>query len=713
MKGRCTVNACKDLRLQSRSFGSSSVLCRIPQGTRSSDSLPQARPSWSAKSSDLAIAEINVKLRKGGVNPADFKRLEALGPLARTLTDRKGELDRQQSAIIAEMKRRHGRKKSKAVNNDIGTEKIDDQESDEQLKARGKSIKEEILPIDKELSALGLESQRIRLRLPNLTNPNSPLGGIENAIMIGKGGDSRLLQGKVRDAFVKAVLPIALNEVPDLDHGNGPDTERDHVSLARQQGWMDSRTEGFVAGTSWPVMRGALAALEHALVGYAMDSACKANFEPVVVPDVVKRDVIERTGFAPRQGGGGQIYWLSADGSSKNSDKGGDLALAATAEIPLAGMCAGMTYEADFTPEQFVATSHAFRAEAGARGLDSKGLYRVHQFTKIEMFVVCRADQSEAWLKQILTVQEDIISALGIPYRVINMPTEELGASAFTKYDIEAWMPGRGSWGEISSASNCTDYQARRLHIRYKADGKTLPIGEGLSKQAWAHTLNGTAIAVPRIIVALLENYGVSKDGKIRLPSVLKQYWMPIAQDQVEWVDVLPVKSSAKGTTNRKSAIERVKRMAEERGTDAASMVVSFLILHELTAIIPLILIFYLLGFFGVGEQVMNWLLQVSEDDSSARQWLRGKINEGMQRAESYGRKKGFFGFEAHSSGEIRATATTSMLVGTFANVVAAYAITKALFPLRIGACIALAAPFARVFIEPVKRVILKTRTRK
>lgn len=156
--------------------------------------------------------------------------------------------------------------------------------------------------------------------------------------------------------------------------------------------------------------------------------------------------------------------------------------------------------------------------------------------------------------------------------------------------------------------------------------------------------------------------------------------------------------------------------MAEERGTDAASMVFSFMILHELTAIIPLIILFYLFGLLGVGEQVMKWLLQVSEDDSSARQWLRGKINEGMQRAERYGRKKGFFGFEAGTSDVIRkgeSTVTTTMLVGTFGNAVAAYAITKALFPLRLYACIALAAPFARLFIEPVKRVVRKRTAKK
>lgn len=713
MTARGMWHACKSGNLPTPSSGRlffSTSACsssNASQWNRLDGPLPPPRPSWSFKASDMDIAETNCCLRKGAVSADEFARLNAIRPRFETLIGEKEKLRKASGIIAAEMAKRHGRHKGVAD----WKKRSDtiDKESDEELRTKGREIKEQLVPVLKEYEALLSESQEIRLRLPNYTNPNSPLGGEENAVMIGKGGNSSMLQGKMKEAFERASLPIALKDIPDLKGAGKVDEERDHVRLASAHRWLEASVSNRLAGPSWPVLMGPLAALEYALVSYAMQHATRADFEPAVVPDVVNRDIIERTGFAPRPGGGGQIYWIKADDTTIGKGRKElptDLALAATAEIPLAGMLAGVIYDESFTSKRYVATSHAFRAEAGSRGQESRGLYRVHQFTKVELFVVCRLEQSEAYLEKVRSVQEGIVSGLGIPYRVLNMPTEELGASAFTKYDIEAWMPGKGSWGEISSASNCTDYQARRLHIRYKVpDGSTVR-GEGaLAGTAWAHTLNGTAMAVPRIIVALMENYGVSSEGKLRLPSVLKAHWTSFSDEQIEWVGGSKQRQSA-----YQKAIERVTRLSAKSGTDAASVIVSFLILHELTAIVPLVLLFYLLGLLGAGDQVMRWLLQVSEDDSRARQWLRGKINEGMQRAERYGRRKGYFGFEEGTSAGVQmgnaSTATTSMLVGTFANAVAAYAITKALFPLRIGACIALAAPFARLCIEPLKRFI-------
>ncbi|UZJ57401.1 hypothetical protein CBS101457_006721 [Exobasidium rhododendri] len=677
--------------------------------------LPLPRPIWSFRKHDLEIAEINSKIRKGSAKASDFARIEELRPRISAILQKrrvvKSEINKLAASFGARMQAR-----SKEDTGEDDTAFLD------QERQRARKLREEMKEIDAESDRLHDEVFDIRLRMPNFTHPKVPQGGEEKAVVIAKGGDSTMLDGEMRKAFEDMSLPIPLEEIPALSAASGPDTDRDHQNIASEQGWISMPVTRLLNGSSWPLLFGPLALLEHALVRYAMEEACKANFSPVVVPDTIRRDILNRTGFSPRDGGGGQIFWLKEDGtySKKGEESSDDLALTATAEIPLAGLCAGHKYKNEVLPKQYVATSHAFRAEAGARGLESRGLYRVHQFTKVEMFVVCQAEDSEEWLERLRGIQQSIVGGLGVPFRVLDMPTEELGSSAYRKYDIEAWMPGRGSWGEISSASNCTEYQARRLSISYTANNVDVSAKEAIQSDnlapglAWAHTLNGTAVAVPRLIVALLENYGVSSSGKIRLPAVLKKHWMENAKDQVEWI------GDAAGTSTRQRAVERVRKMAKSSGTDPASMVVSFFVLHELTAILPLILIFYLLEVTDVGDQVMNWLLEVSEtggEEGGAKGWLRDKINEGALRAEKFGRRKGYFGFEEASSieadgtGGKPSTISSSKLVGTFANAVAAYAITKALFPLRIGACIALAGPFARVCIEPIKRIIRRRAT--
>jgi seryl-tRNA synthetase len=691
-----------------RPFSSSSSSF-VPPPKSKEFRLPLARPMWSSKQRDLDIAETNSRLRKGSAKPSDFTRIrEELLPrqhsLYRTLVELKTELNRISSAFETKAKSQQG--------------KVEISEEERQDRRRGKELREKIIREEAESKKVMNEIYELRLRLPNFTHPKVPIGGEEKAIIIGRGGNSELLDGAMREAFEGMALPLPLEQVPALFEKTSPDASRDHLSIAKEKGWMDIPLARVLSGSSWPLLYGPLALLEHALVRYAMEETCKANFKPVAVPDTVKRDIINRTGFSPRDGSGGQIYWLKEDGADSRTagEQLDDLAMAATAEIPLAGMCARSRYRLEDLPKQFVAASHAFRAEAGARGQDSRGLYRVHQFTKVEMFVVCRAEDSEEWLEKLRRVQEGIIGGLGVPYRVLDMPTEELGSSAYRKYDIEAWMPGRGRWGEISSASNCTEYQARRLSITYNSKGKERKAavagsdGAPGDDLAWAHTLNGTAVAVPRLIVALLENYGVSSNGKIRLPAVLKKHWIENADHEVEWMGTLEKPS------NRKTAIEKVRKMAQSSGTDPASMVASFFILHELTAILPLVLIFYLLQATDMGDQVMSWLLEVSdtsgEEERGARAWLREKIKEGAVRAEKYGRRKGYFGFEESTSNDIHTTTESqtelspASLAGTFANVVAAYAITKALFPLRIGASIALSGPFARLCFEPVKRLI-------
>ncbi|KAG9076866.1 Serine--tRNA ligase, mitochondrial [Ceratobasidium sp. 370] len=287
-----------------------------------------------------------------------------------------------------------------------------------------------------------------------------------------------------------------------------------------------------------------------------MEVACRRGFEPAIAPDVVKRDIADRCGFVPRDGGPlhegaaesvpEQIYGVQ----SHHGPTEGGLVLAGTAEIPLAALHANALYNPQELPRRTVAVGHAFRAEAGARGRDTRGLYRVHQFTKVELFSVTTGETrqqhaspevqekaSDRELEYLRNLQIELYENLGLTFRVLEMPTEELGASAHRKYDIEAWMPGRGAWGEISSASNCTDFQARRLHIRHRP-----PSESATGPLPYAHTLNGTAAAIPRLVIALLEN-GVRFGGggeveSVVLPEVLKRHWVGgdcFGNAKIEW----------------------------------------------------------------------------------------------------------------------------------------------------------------------------------
>jgi seryl-tRNA synthetase len=214
--------------------------------------------------------------------------------------------------------------------------------------------------------------------------------------------------------------------------------------------------------------------------------------------------VVEGIGFIPR-GPETQIY------SVANTD----LCLIATAEITLGGMHRNQILEETRLPIRYVGLSHCFRTEAGAPGRETRGLFRVHQFTKVEMFVFCVPEQSEHWHQELLRIEEKLFQGLGIPYRVIDTCTGDLGGPAYRKYDLEAWMPGRGEYAEVTSTSNCTDYQARRLNIRYR------PAKQKGTR--FVHTLNGTAIATSRTIVAILENYQRS-DGSVVVPEVLRPW---------------------------------------------------------------------------------------------------------------------------------------------------------------------------------------------
>jgi len=248
--------------------------------------------------------------------------------------------------------------------------------------------------------------------------------------------------------------------------------------------------------------------LELALQRYAVELLRQEGFRLMATPDLARDTILEGTGFMPR-GPETQIYSIA----------GSDLSLVATAEITLGGAYHERIFDAAELPLRLCGISHCFRTEAGAHGRATRGLYRVHQFTKVEMFAFTTPDQSEAMHETLLDLECRLFDGLGIPYRVIDTPSGDLGGPAYRKYDLEAWMPGRGEggeWGEVTSTSNCTDYQARRLGIRFKTAGE--------KGTTFVHTLNGTAIAVSRGIVALLENHQQA-DGSVTIPPPLVP-WM-------------------------------------------------------------------------------------------------------------------------------------------------------------------------------------------
>jgi seryl-tRNA synthetase len=285
---------------------------------------------------------------------------------------------------------------------------------------------------------------------------------------------------------------------------------KDHVALAEALDLVDFEAGARVAGQKFYFLKNEGALLEMALVQYAMSTLRGAGYTPFITPDVARAEVLEGIGFLPRDPDPNkrQIYSL----------EGTDLCLVATAEITLGGMHRDQVLDAARLPLRYVGLSHCFRTEAGAPGRDTRGLYRVHQFTKVEMFAFCLPEQSEALHQELLRIEEKIFQGLGLPYRVIDTCTGDLGGPAYRKFDLEAWMPGRGEggeYGEVTSTSNCTDYQARRLGIRCKAPG-----GKGTR---FVHTLNGTAVACTRAILAILEN-NQQADGSVVVPEVLRPW---------------------------------------------------------------------------------------------------------------------------------------------------------------------------------------------
>jgi seryl-tRNA synthetase len=311
-----------------------------------------------------------------------------------------------------------------------------------------------------------------------------------------------------RDAELAALPNLPSSEAPLEDRvlrevGQARATGRDHLELAGAR--IDMERAARLSGSRFAYLRGDLVLVELALVRYAFDKLMAAGFEPVIPPVLVRERALYGTGFLPDTEQ--QIYRLADD----------DLYLVGTSEVALASLHQDEILPADAPPLRYAGFSTCFRREAGAAGKDTRGIFRVHQFDKVEMFCFVEPSEGPAEHERLLAIEESILADLGIPYRVVAIAVGDLGASAAMKYDCEAWLPGQGRYRELTSCSNTTDYQARRLDIRVRpAEGRPM----------YLHTLNGTAVAVGRTIIALLEN-GQREDGSVALPEVLVGFGAP------------------------------------------------------------------------------------------------------------------------------------------------------------------------------------------
>lgn len=346
----------------------------------------------------------------------------------------------------------------------------------------GKQLKLRIAAAEEDLAAAERELEELAEKLPNMTHPDSPRGAEE--------ADNRELQ--------------VVGTIPSFDF-----TPVDHVVLAEALDLVDFEAAARVSGTKFYYLKNEAVYLELALSRFALDILRDRGYTPMITPDIARTEVVAGIGFNPR-GPESNIYNLENE----------DTSLVGTAEITLGGYYSGRTIPAEEMPLRMAGISHCFRREAGSAGQFSRGLYRVHQFTKVEMFIVCMPEDSEAMHQELLEIEKDIFSRLEIPFRVLDICTGDLGGPAYRKYDLEAWMPGRGEsgeWGEVTSTSNCTDFQSRRLNVRY-VDNR-----EGKKQRGYAHLLNGTAVAVSRAIIAILENFQEA-DGSVRIPAALQPY---------------------------------------------------------------------------------------------------------------------------------------------------------------------------------------------
>ena len=395
-------------------------------------------------------------LNKGYKN-ADIQAVIALDDERKALTAQIDELRTRRNQIAASMKNSGGKPSAEQI-------------------TEGKKIKEELAELEKTYREIDEKISNALNGIPNILQADVP---------IGEEGEDDLVKTWGEELF---------------ESRKGAE---DHLDFANKKGWVDFERGSKVAGTKFYFLKGDLALLENAIYQFALNKLISKGFNFMTVPHMVNSEVATGTGFAPRSSEQSDEYFI----------EGEDLSLIATAEMSLTGFHAGEILNEKDLPIFYAGYSPCYRKEAGTYGKHTRGLFRVHQFNKLEMYAYTLPEQSAEIHEKILAVEEEIYQELGIPYRVINIASGDLGAPASKKYDIEYWSPVDGSYREITSCSNCTDYQARNLNIRVRRENGELQV---------VHTLNGTAVSLARCLVAAIENFQDGED--LVLPKVLQPY---------------------------------------------------------------------------------------------------------------------------------------------------------------------------------------------
>ena len=387
-------------------------------------------------------------------------------------------LDARRRELLPEVENAQAERKT--LSKQIGEKKKAGEDAEaEELMATVQGLKERIESGKEELERTEAKLDELALTLPNLPDPDAPEGMTED----------------------DAVVLREVGEKPQFDF-----EPRDHLEIGTELGLIEMEAAARLSGSRFAYLVGDLVLLELALVRFAIELVRAEGHEPVVPPVLVREEALEGTGFLP--GDRDQIYEVPKD----------ELFLTGTSEVGLAGLHADQILDVNTLPLRYCAFSTCFRREAGAAGRDTRGIFRVHQFDKVEMFSFVEPDASREEHERLLAIEERILTELEIPYRVVNVAVGDLGAPAAKKYDCEAWIPSQGRYRELTSCSNTTDYQARRLGARYRP-------AEGEAPQV-LHTLNGTACAVGRTIIALIENRQES-DGSFTLPKTLHPFGSP------------------------------------------------------------------------------------------------------------------------------------------------------------------------------------------
>ena len=411
----------------------------------------------------------------------DIKFLRENPDLVRASQKGRGENVELVDLIIAADERKRAalsqfetlRQEQNVLSKSVGSAKGDEKAA---LLANAKELADKVKAADAERAKVEEETRQLLLQLSNLLDSDAPIGGEADFVTLEEIGQPR-------------------------DFGNEGFEPRDHVEIGKLLGAIDTERGAKVAGSRSYYLTGVGALLEFALVNYAVQSALKNGFSPVIPPVLVNPAAMEGTGFLGQAAE--NVYRIEKD----------DVYLVGTSEVPLAAMHMDEILPVEKLPLRYAGYSSCFRREAGTYGKDTRGIIRVHQFDKVEMFSFCKPEDAKAEHKKLLQWEKDFLTAMEIPFRVIDVASGDLGSSANRKFDIEAWIPTQGAYREVTSTSNCTDFQARRLNIRYKdADGtKTVA------------TLNGTLVAIPRMIVAIFENHQ-NADGSVNIPKALQPF---------------------------------------------------------------------------------------------------------------------------------------------------------------------------------------------